>query len=246
MKQCTLTTRPRSSNRAIWADLAIRLREDITSGRFSGHEQLPSENDLADTFGVHRHTIRKVVSALEGEGLLRVQHGSGIYVNREVIEYNIGVRTRFTENIQRQGLTTIGRLLSASREPAPPEIAKALSLPAHEMLIRLELLRHVQEQPLSVATHYLQASRFEDIADVFAQRGSLTESLKEFGVADYTRLETLVCARLPTADEAECLQQSHNVPILEMRSSNITCVGDAFLYSITRMSALRIQLRVAP
>lgn len=120
-----------------------------------------------------------------------------------------------------------------------------LALPAREPLVRLDLLRHVEEQPLSLATHYLQAARFDGIADFFAQCGSLTESLKFFGVADYTRLETLVGARLPTEDEAESLQQSQSVPIIEMRSSNVTSAGDVFLFSITRMSALRVQLRVA-
>jgi len=232
-----------NGNRSIWSHLRTELREEIVSGRFAKREQLPSENDLADLFGVHRHTVRKAIQALESEGLLRVQHGSGTFVNREFLDYHIGLRTRFTENVERQGLTTIGHLLASTQEVASEEVAKVLALGTGEEVVRLDLLRRVAEQPVSFATHYLPAARFQGIADAFVRLQSLTDALKDFGVEDYVRVETVVIARLPTEEEATYLNQARSSPIFELRGRNADISGKVFLYSVTRMSSLRVQLR---
>ncbi|MDQ8730231.1 phosphonate metabolism transcriptional regulator PhnF [Bradyrhizobium sp. LHD-71] len=234
---------PQTGNRSIWSHLKTELREEIVSGRFAQREQLPSENDLAELFGVHRHTVRKVIRALESEGLLRVQHGSGTFVNREFLDYHIGVRTRFTENVERQGLTTVGQLLASTEEAASGEVAKILALKAGEQVVRLDLLRHVEEQPVSFATHFLPAARFKGIAEAFVRLRSLTSALKHFGIEDYVRVETVVVARLPTDEEARHLNQTHNSPIFELQGHNADVRGKVFLYSVTRMSSLRVQLR---
>ena len=72
-----------------------RLSEGIRLGLLVADEQLPSENELADTFGVSAVTIREALTALRGQGLLttrrgrnggsfvRVHHGGASAVLRE-------------------------------------------------------------------------------------------------------------------------------------------------------------------
>src|SRR3546814_2442917 len=61
---------------------------------------------------VNRHTLRRGVASLEQEGLLRVEQGRGTFVQERVVDYRLGKRTRFTENILKQSRIPSGELRS--------------------------------------------------------------------------------------------------------------------------------------
>jgi GntR family transcriptional repressor for pyruvate dehydrogenase complex len=52
----------------------------IVSGQFAKGSKLPSEPDLAATFGVSRPVVRQALEKLRGEGLIESLRGSGNYV----------------------------------------------------------------------------------------------------------------------------------------------------------------------
>jgi GntR family transcriptional regulator, transcriptional repressor for pyruvate dehydrogenase complex len=60
--------------------VAQALRERVESGRYSAGHKLPTEPQLAQTFGVSRTVIREAVSRLKSAGLLESRQGSGVYV----------------------------------------------------------------------------------------------------------------------------------------------------------------------
>lgn len=53
----------------------------VKAGNLKPGDRLPGERDLAATFGVSRPTIREALRALAVLGVLRVQHGGGIFVS---------------------------------------------------------------------------------------------------------------------------------------------------------------------
>ncbi len=55
----------------------------LIEGEWKSGDKLPSENELADTFGVSRMTIRQVMQKLKALGLIETRTGSGSFV-REV------------------------------------------------------------------------------------------------------------------------------------------------------------------
>jgi GntR family transcriptional regulator, transcriptional repressor for pyruvate dehydrogenase complex len=57
------------------------LRQDIVTGRLPQGERMPSEKQLADTYGVSQPTLREALRGLETLGLVKVLHGSGAYVS---------------------------------------------------------------------------------------------------------------------------------------------------------------------
>jgi fatty acid metabolism transcriptional regulator FadR len=60
--------------------IARTLRIKILSGEFPPGERLPTEQALADTFGVNRATLREAIKQLEMLGLVAVQQRTGIRV----------------------------------------------------------------------------------------------------------------------------------------------------------------------
>lgn len=55
--------------------LAARLRAEITSGTWPPGHRVPSEQDLMQTYGLARETVRRALAELRVEGLIVVRHG---------------------------------------------------------------------------------------------------------------------------------------------------------------------------
>ncbi|MEP1768326.1 MAG: FadR/GntR family transcriptional regulator [Sulfitobacter sp.] len=60
--------------------MANRLRKMIDDRQWVAGQQLPTEIKLIETFGVSRTVIREAISALGAEGLVKSQHGRGVFV----------------------------------------------------------------------------------------------------------------------------------------------------------------------
>ena len=65
----------------LYRKIALAIAAAIADGRYGPGEKLPSERELADSFGVSRPTIRDAMIALEFQGLVEARQGSGVYVN---------------------------------------------------------------------------------------------------------------------------------------------------------------------
>jgi DNA-binding FadR family transcriptional regulator len=59
----------------------LQIEQAIRHGDFGPGERLPSERELVETFGVSRVSVREAIRSLEAVGLVRVQHGRGVYVS---------------------------------------------------------------------------------------------------------------------------------------------------------------------
>ena len=96
----------------LWQRIEAALREDLAGGRFGPGERLPGEHALAQRFGATRNTVRRALAEMQNAGLLRIVHGQGCFVREEPIIYEIGERTRLTENLLAQNAQGARRLLS--------------------------------------------------------------------------------------------------------------------------------------
>lgn len=66
--------------------VAASLEAEIRAGRLTQGEKLPTEQALAQQFGVSRTVVREAVSRLKSMGLVDARQGSGMYVARPDFE----------------------------------------------------------------------------------------------------------------------------------------------------------------
>ena len=70
------TSRREVQRRRLHDDVARHLLDDIRRARYSVGEELPSERDLMEEFGVGRPAVREAMSKLQRMGLIDIRAGS--------------------------------------------------------------------------------------------------------------------------------------------------------------------------
>ena len=69
---------------------------------YRGSPSLPSETQLAETYDVTRMTARQAVDVLKNEGLVRSEHGRGVFVRQRPTVHRLA-RNRFTRQRRESG-----------------------------------------------------------------------------------------------------------------------------------------------
>lgn len=235
----------RDSGIALYVQIAKQLEQEVLS-RYAPGDGLPSEAELAQRFGVNRHTLRRAVDELVDAGLLERRHGLGIFVLDTQLDYQIGQATRFTENLAALGFMTENCILRKQTLGAIPRVAQHLGIQEGDAVHWIDTLRLVDERPMCLISHFIPAERFPDLLGRF-ESGSLHGLLESAYGCRIRRTESLVTAVLPQGDDARVLSMPQNRPVLRVKSVNVDeRAGTPVEYAITRFRADRIQLRINP
>lgn len=74
----------RKKAKAVATALRSYIEEGIASRRLKAGDKLPTERELMEMFGGGRNTVRKTLSALEREGIITRQIGSGTFIAEDI------------------------------------------------------------------------------------------------------------------------------------------------------------------
>ncbi|NYH14575.1 DNA-binding GntR family transcriptional regulator [Paraburkholderia bryophila] len=160
------------------------------------------------------------------------------------IDYTIGRRTRFTENLRQQHHSAAGTMLSAVRVKAEPSVAKALSLRAGAAVYRIESLHESDGVPLTFARNWYPAARFPELPEVLERTGGITKAMAELGVNDYLRKWSRIGSVLPEPEVARRLNINRQQPVLWVENVDVDLQGTPIKYGFTHFAADRVQLLV--
>src|SRR6266702_3803544 len=183
-----------TSGVALWRRVADSIEHGITAGVYASGEKLPAETEIAESYKVNRHTVRRALATLAERGLVRAERGSGTYVETQRLAYPLRSRTRFSEIVGAGGREPRGQLIDASDETAIRELARQLGLKSGSPLVRIEALRFADRTPICVSTTWLSAEDFPDAGRVFAATRSMTKLLAHYGIRDYRRGSSWITA----------------------------------------------------
>jgi GntR family phosphonate transport system transcriptional regulator len=239
-----MTVQDAASGVALWRQVADGIERGIADGRFAAGERLPAEMEIAETYRVNRHTVRRALAALAERGLVRAERGSGTYVETQRLAYPLRSRTRFSEIVGAGGREPRGQLIGASEEPATRELARQLGLKTGAPLIRIEALRLADRTPICVGTTWLSEDRFPEAGRVYERVRSMTKVLEHYGVRDYRRASTRVTAAIVDASDAARLDLPLGRPVLVVDSTDVDAGGAPLLTTRARFAAERVEFVV--
>jgi GntR family phosphonate transport system transcriptional regulator len=239
-----MSTQDAASGVALWRQVADGIERGIANGSFAAGEKLPGEMEIAETYRVNRHTVRRALATLAERGLVRAERGSGTYVEAPKLAYPLRSRTRFSEIVGAGGQEPRGQLIDASQDAATRELARALGVKTGDPLIRIEALRSADRTPICVSTTWLSAERFPDAGAVFASVRSMTKLLAHYGVRDYRRASTKITASIADATDAARLDLALGRPVLVVDATDVDTNGKPLVTKRSRFAAERVEFLV--
>jgi len=229
---------------ALWRQVADGIERGIADGTFAAGERLPGETEIAETYRVNRHTVRRALATLAERGLVRAERGSGTYVEAHRLAYPLRARTRFSEIVGAGGQEPRGQLIDASEDVATRDLARMLGLKTGAPLVRIEALRSADRTPICVSTTWLSAERFPDAGDVFAATRSMTKLLAHYGIRDYRRADTKITAAIVDATDAVRLDLALGRPVLVVDATDVDTTGKPLVTKRARFAAERVEFLV--
>lgn len=200
---------------SLYQQVQREVLTDIEAGKWQSDEALPSEQELAQRFGVSQGTVRKALDVLVAAGVLYRRQGVGTFV--QAAGDDLG-ELRFTPPNGFGNETPKVELLSCTRIHAGEQLADILGLRRGAPLWQVRRLLRVQGEVIGVEESLLPESVFPglDIRRLREARGNLRSVCwLDYGI----RLKTSDARfRAVPAGQAEArsLQVEVNEPLLQL------------------------------
>ena len=218
----------RTSTRALYQQLADKLRMHVYTGDLAAGRELPSEHELMAEYDASRSTIRAALGLLVNEGLIATSGRGGRYFVRERAPL-LFVASR-SESKKRRDITArdawVTDVIEQGRNPKqvidvsivhpPKEIASRLGLDEGETAVARRRFRYVDDVPYGTSISYfplaiVRGSEIVEPTDI--ERGT-NRVLAELG-HEQVRYVDQITARMPTSDEVSALEIPAGTPIYE-------------------------------
>ncbi len=129
------------------------IREHIASGNWEVGRKIPSENQLSESLGVSRGSIRSAIRHFVGLGVLESVHGKGTFVLSDQLEPPAGESTWITPEDCRD----IVKMLEFRCMVEPEACYKACQLADTAMLTRLRALLSTMIEGVGSQEEFVQA-----------------------------------------------------------------------------------------
>jgi len=206
-----------AGEKPLYRQISEILTVEISEG-YTPHELLPSEGDLAERFGVNRHTIRRGIDELVVKGLVTRQHGKGIVVNAPAVAYTIHPNVQFSTNMKSLGLDWRNEVVTLEIVEASTVVVEQLGIKDKEVVF-MQTLRFINDMPVCLTTHYLP-SRYMAALQSYHE-GSLHDFLRDHGGIDPVRQNSEISAGLVDSNLAFHLHLPIGASVLRVNSINI-------------------------
>ncbi len=229
---------------ALWTAIHETLSGEIAQGHYAPGDRLPTEAQLAERFGVNRHTVRRALGALAEEGIVHAKRGAGVFVRHIPTPYPIGQRVRFRQNLLAAGRVPERRILHLETRAANARENDALGHP-----IKVHIYEGVSLSdgvPIAVFRSVFPAARFPKLLDALRETRSVTAAFAAHGVTDYTRASTLITAKGASRTHAAILEVPQGSPILRTTGLNVDAAGAPVEWGRSWFAADRVTLTLEP
>ncbi len=219
---------------ARYYELYELLSGALSDGRIAPGALLPSEPELAATYGLSRTTVRRALERLEAEGRIERRRGSGTYASglRETQPPRLKLERffEFLPELARQSSAVVLRF-EPVRTPAP---IRALHPAIGEQVYELERLRRHAAGPYELGITWIPEQIGRQLEQSMFADKSLLTVLDQQGphVAVAEQATTAVAA---DAGAAQHLQVSLGAPLLRFRAvlkdsgGNVRAIHEALI-----------------
>lgn len=191
-----MTNIDRNSPVPLYYQLKQIITANLDQGIWKPGDLVPSEQELQNTYGVSRITVRQAFSELTHEGRFERHRGQGTFVANKPIVHNPSKRVSITELMHEQGITPNWQIRERGFVNPLPNIQERLGVRSNSKVYYVEFLLSADKEPIGRHLTYLPKSVAES-ANV--------ESLSDADLGAYFRA-------LPSQDGIQIARTLQAVP----------------------------------
>ncbi|PDQ35310.1 MAG: hypothetical protein B5766_06845 [Candidatus Lumbricidophila eiseniae] len=187
-------------------------------------DQLPTEQQLAEQFGVSSMTVRRALEVLSKTKRIVGIRGRGTFVAEPAVTKRMTLAS-FTDSMRAAGRTARAEVLSTSTARSDPETAAQFDIDESAPVFRIERLRFGDDTPLCIDRSALPTELFPGLLGNDLS-GSLYEILmRRYGVS-LSRAESRISAVMPSPEDAGLLRIEAGVPCLRVTARGSAASGE--------------------
>lgn len=154
-----------------YQQLFKQIQEKIQNETYAIGEFLPSEHDLMNQYQVSRDTVRKALSLLQEEGLIKKIRGQGSQVVKdETVNFPVSNLTSYQELVQELGLRSKTNVVSLDKIIIDKKSSLITGFPEFRMVWKVVRQRVVDDLVSVLDTDYLDMELVPNLTRQIAEQ----------------------------------------------------------------------------
>lgn len=198
----------------LYLQLREVIRQKIDDGDYAPGCAIPSENQLAERYGINRLTVRNAVDALVNEGLLRRVQGKGVYVVGKRLERNLDKLDGFRQTMRDRFTCPYTKILAKSRRVAGLKYAEIFGINPDDELFYIKRLNGADNKPIAIEETLIPCKLMPKLEGIDLTVFSLYEAYGFYGIRLARAWETLDLVSLEARDARMLNMQPQDAALL--------------------------------
>lgn len=212
-----MTTIDRESPIPLYYQLKQLIVEKLDSGEWKPGDLVPSEQELQDTYGLSRTTVRQALAELTFEGRFTRHRGQGTFVAARQIVHDPTQRISITALMRQQGIEPEWQFLSRDFGVPFQPVQEALGISADEKVYIVELLLRANGEP--IGRHFVVLANCAETGfdPAAASDADLRDYLRSLPDREGVRITRSIQALPAGSTEAGLLKIKPSEPVLSIQ-----------------------------
>ena len=211
----------KNSQQPLYAQLMRVIKDNIQNGQYKPGDQIPTETELSDTYGVSRITVRKTIEELCAQGFLVIRQGKGTFVEMPKIYRKIEQDNNisFSESCRANGRNPSSHVLSCCFADAEDWQRDFFRLKNSQTVYHIERILSADELPIIYEHIYFPVDRFPGFQAQKLENGSMFNLIKEeYHIQESEKGRSIIEVRLASQTIAEYLKMNVGEPVMILTS----------------------------
>lgn len=166
----------------IYLQLREIVRSRIEEGEYLPGTAIPSENKLAETYGINRLTVRNAVDALVNEGILQRVQGKGVFVVGSKYEEVLEEQGGFVNAMSSGHKNVSIKEQSKTYRPAGNKYANYFGIEPDDLIFCVRHFTTINNEPLSIKEIFVPKEVLPELEVVNSSVFTLRDIFAFYGI----------------------------------------------------------------
>lgn len=184
----------------IYLQLREVVRNKIEEGEYLPGTAIPSENALAEMYGINRLTVRNAIDALVYEGMLIRVQGKGVFVVGDKVERDLDTLGGFTQTMKDKHKAPKVKVLNKSIRKAGDKFSLLFHIDPEEDIYYVKRICYADEEPFSLEEIFIPHHVVPKLDGIDLSIFTIYEVYDFYGIKLKEAYQTLDIAKLNQKD----------------------------------------------